>query len=218
MRIVVIGGTGRLGGALVARALAVGHTPVVFGRSVKGVPAGAIAVAGDATDAAALDAAIAGADAVIVALSIPRASPSPFAAVTGPPDLHSRSAAGILAAMARHGVRRIVKVSAQGVGDSAPRAGWGFRALVAVSNLGPAFADHAVADALVRASDRDWTILHPPVLAEGGGGGAVRAGEDVTTGTFTRLPRGDLARWLVDGVGDPSWVRRTVTVAPGAGS
>ena len=214
MRVLVIGGTGRLGRAVVAHALAAGHAPVVFGRSASDAPAGALPVVGDATDAAAVERAFVGVDAAVIALSIPRASASPFAAVTGPADLHSRSARLVLDAMRHHGVRRVIKVSAQGVGSSAGRAGWGFRALVAVSNLAPAFADHAVADALVCASDRDWTVVHPPMLADGGGDGAVNAGEHVQTGTLTRLPRGDLARWLVEALADPGWVRRAVTIGP----
>jgi uncharacterized protein YbjT (DUF2867 family) len=152
---------------------------------------------------------------VAVSLSIPRAGPSPFARVTGPPDLHSRSARLILEAMATHGVQRLLKVSAQGVGPSAARAGWGFRALVAASNLGPAFADHDVADALVAASDRDWTIAHPPVLSDAPGSRTLVAGEQETTGTFTTVSRDDLARWLVAAATDPTWSRRRVTLRPG---
>lgn len=214
MRVVVIGGTGRLGREVVTRCLAAGHTPVMFGRSVTEVAPGAVAAVGDATDAAALGQALAGADAAVIALSIPRATSSPFAAVTGPADLHSRSARLTLEALRHHGVRRVIKVSAQGVGSSAHRAGWGFRALVAVSNLAPAFADHAVADDLICASDRDWTVVHPPMLADGGGDGAVTAGESVQTGTLTRLPRGDLARWLVEALTDGAWVGRRVTIGP----
>jgi uncharacterized protein YbjT (DUF2867 family) len=217
MRWVVFGGTGRTGGRIAAEAAAQGHAVVVVGRSARAdtVPAGAEAVAGDATDPETVSRVVRGADVVAVSLSIPRAGPSPFARVTGPPDLHSRSARLILEAMATHGVQRLLKVSAQGVGPSAARAGWGFRALVAASNLGPAFADHDVADALVAASDRDWTIAHPPVLSDAPGSRTLVAGEQETTGTFTTVSRDDLARWLVAAATDPAWSRRRVTLRPG---
>lgn len=212
MRLVVIGGTGRTGARVAAEAVARGHEVVVVGRSA--APEGPVeAVRGDATDPGVVARAIAGADAVVVSLSIPRASGSPFAQVVGPPDLHSRSAAVLLRAMAEAGVRRLLKISAQGVGPSAPRAGWGFRALVAVSNLAPAFADHAVADALVAEAPLDWTVAHPPMLSDGPGG-PVRAGEDVTTGTFTRLSRDALACWVLDALPDPAWHRRRISLAP----
>jgi uncharacterized protein YbjT (DUF2867 family) len=206
MKVVVIGGTGRTGRRVAEVAAAQGHQVDIFGRSGP--------VPGDATNPADVDRGLAGADAAILCLSIPRAGPSPWAAVVGPPDLHSRSAELVCAALARHGGRRLIKVSAQGVGASAARTGIGFRWLVAASNLRPAFADHALADERVRASGLDWTVVHPPRLADDAATGRVEAGESVTTGTFTVLPRGDLARWVVDALVDPSWVGRTVSIGP----
>ncbi len=217
MKWVIFGGTGRTGVRLAAHAVAAGHAVRIVGRSagvVGGVP-GADAFQADATDEEAVRRAVAGADVVALSLSIPRAGPSPFARVTGPPDLHSRSARAVVAALAGTGAR-LLKISAQGVGPSAPRAGWGFRALVAVSNLGPAFADHAVADDVVAASPLAWTIVHPPALSDGPGTGGVDAGELVTTGTFTTLSRDDLAQWLITAAPDAAWHRRRVTLAPTA--
>jgi uncharacterized protein YbjT (DUF2867 family) len=210
VRVVVLGGTGRTGRQeLVAR----GHAPVVFARSAVSAPEGAEAVAGDALDPGAVHRALERADAVVSAVSIPRAGPSPFARVTGPADLHSRSAEIVLAAMEEFGVGRLVKVSAQGVGDSAPRAGLGFRLLVRVSNLGPAFADHAVADEVVRRSSVAWTVVRPPVLGDGPPI-ELDAGEALVTGTFTRVPRAALARWIVRELEGGAFVGRCVTVAP----
>lgn len=219
MRFVVIGGTGRTGRRIVGEAVDRGHEVVMVGRSAESgtAPEGAEALSADATDRADLERVILRADAVITALSIPRASNSPFAAVTGRPDLHSRTAEMLVDAMERGTCRRLVKISAQGVGDSAERAGWGFRALVAMSNLAPAFADHALADARVAASSLDWTIVRPPVLADSPVTGKVEAGETVETGTFTRLSRADLARWVVDIVPDPAWFRRVVSIRPVTG-
>ena len=216
MRLVVIGGTGRTGRRIVGEAVDRGHEVVMVGRSAESGPVadGAEAISADATDRADLERVVLRADAVITALSIPRASSSPFAAVTGRTDLHSHTAEMLVDAMERGACRRLVKISAQGVGDSAPRAGWGFRALVAVSNLGPAFADHALADARVQASSLDWTIVRPPILADGPVVGRVEAGEAVTTRTFTRLSRADLAKWVVDIVPDPAWFRRVVSIRP----
>src|ERR1700754_153455 len=69
-RIVVIGGTGYAGSAIVAEAAARGHEVTAFSRSL---PASQIEgvdyVQGDATDEAALSSAISGADVVVAALS-----------------------------------------------------------------------------------------------------------------------------------------------------
>ncbi|MGW4946761.1 NAD(P)-dependent oxidoreductase [Actinoplanes sp. NPDC004185] len=69
-RIVVIGGTGYAGSAIVAEAAARGHEVTAFSRSL---PADAVAgvnyVQGDATEEAALSSVISGADVVVAALA-----------------------------------------------------------------------------------------------------------------------------------------------------
>jgi uncharacterized protein YbjT (DUF2867 family) len=212
MRVVILGGTGRLGGAVARAVLQRGHVAVCVGRSATrdAVPEGAEPCAGDVMDAAFLAAAVADADAVVAALSIPRTSRSPFAPVVGPHDLHSQSTRALLAAMP---TGRLLKVSAQSVGDSAPRAGWGFRALVAMSNLRPAFADHAVADELVMASELDWTIVRPPILAPGRRGPLV-ATEDATTWSWTRVGIEDLGEWIAVALESTDTARRVLSIRP----
>jgi uncharacterized protein YbjT (DUF2867 family) len=215
MKILVVGGTGRTGRRIVQAALEAGHETRVLGRSATSetVPPGAIPVAADVLDPRALGEAVAGVDAVVTALSIPRQSRSPFATPTGPPDLHQRATRLLLDAMARHGVARLVKVSAQGVGDSAPRAGLAFRALVAVSHLRGAFADHAVADDLVRASAAQFTIVRPPILVDAPPAGALRAGEDLRTWSWTRVSTGDVAAFVLAVLDDPAFFGRCVTLS-----
>lgn len=218
MDIVVVGGTGRTGRRVAARAVERGHAVVVLGRSARPgdprLPAAARAVTGDALDEAALRAALTGADAVVTALSIPRRSRSVLAPLAGPPDLHSRSTAALLSAMEELSIRRLIKVSAQGVGDSAPRTGWGVRLTIALTNLRPAFVDHARADEMVAGSDLDWTIVRPPVLEDGPARDEVRADEHGVTGTLTRIRTDDVARWIVDALDDPATFRRVLTLVP----
>ena len=104
-----------------------------------------------------------------------------------------------------------MKLSAQGVGDSAPRTGLGFRAIVAVSNVGAAFADHAVADGLVAASAVRWTILRPPRLSDGDDA-EVEGGEDHSTGSFETVPRAAVARFVAAALVDPGLERRVLSV------
>jgi uncharacterized protein YbjT (DUF2867 family) len=216
MRVVVIGGTGRTGRLIVEEAVAAGHEVICYGRSasLETVPKGVIPVAGDATDAAAIHQVLDGADAVITALSIPRKSNSPFSKVLGPDNLHSRSTMLILAAMMAHKVPRIIKLSAQSVGDSAPRAGCLFRLLVMISNLRPAFKDHGIADQLVQKSRSTWTIIRPPVLTDEPASGAVQAAEDLVTSSWTKLSRQDVAKSIVEALDNPSWERRCLSLAP----
>lgn len=69
-RIVVIGGTGYAGSAIVAEAAARGHEVTAFSRSVPDHPVqGVDYIQGDATDEAALASVISGADVVVAALA-----------------------------------------------------------------------------------------------------------------------------------------------------
>jgi putative NADH-flavin reductase len=69
-RIVVIGGTGYAGSAIVAEAAARGHEVVAFSRSLPADPVEGVSyVEGDAIDEAALGSTIAGADVVVAALA-----------------------------------------------------------------------------------------------------------------------------------------------------
>jgi farnesol dehydrogenase len=84
MRVLVTGGTGYLGRAIVSRLAARGHEPVVFARRAREAGLPGAAVDGDICDAAAVARAVAGCDAVIHAaalVSIWQPDPSRFDAV-----------------------------------------------------------------------------------------------------------------------------------------
>lgn len=216
MHLAVFGATGRTGSQIVDEAVSAGHTVRAIGRSAadRDWPTGAEPYAADVLEPDHLDAALDGCDAVVLALSIPRTSRSPFAPLVGPPDLHSRSLQLLLPRLRERSIRRVVKLSAQGVGPSAARAGWLFRALVATSNLRPAFEDHARADALLQASALDWTILRPPMLQAAAAGPGVHPDPDGVTWSWTRVRTGDVAAFAVRCLQDPASHGRTWTLLP----
>ena len=128
MKVLVVGATGRTGRLVVQAAVDAGHHVRAFARSVStsNVPDGVDAVPGDVCDAAAVQAAVQGMDAVIVALSMVRTSDNPWARITTPVDLHTQAAATLIPACEAAGVQRYLTISAHGVGPSRPRAGWAF--------------------------------------------------------------------------------------------
>jgi putative NADH-flavin reductase len=199
MHLLVVGATGRTGREVVLAAVAAGHRVTAFARSAErvGWPPGVRAWAGDALDAADVDAALVGVDAVIVALSMVRASDSPWARILTPRDLHSRAARVLTAAAARHGIGRYVALSAHGVGDAAPRAGWLFLGLVRASNIGVAYADLAVAEDIVRATALPWTVVRPTRLTLGPATGRWVADPALVTSSRAAIPRADVAAFLL---------------------
>ncbi len=106
MKVLVIGGTRGVGRAVVVAAHAAGTRSRCWRATRRGfaVPVtGVRVVAGDAGDAADIERAVAGQDAVVWTVGI--------APTRKPVDVFSRGTQFLLAAMAQHGVRRLICVT-----------------------------------------------------------------------------------------------------------
>ena len=126
MRVLVIGATGGSGRAAVDALVTAGHEVTAFARHATDAFAGRDGVRpvdGDATVAAAVDAAVRGQDAVVVTLGIAEnALRVRLRGSAGTPlDVRSRGTAAVVDAMQRHGVRRLVVQSSYGVGETRDR-------------------------------------------------------------------------------------------------
>src|SRR3954468_23421170 len=122
MKILVIGASQGTGALCVKAALAKGHSVSAFARTPTKLEINHPAlskVAGDFHDAASLRGAVKGHDAVIIC-----ASPSSLGAIKEKPDYFSRGTKYCIDAMKTHGVKRLVILSAHGVGESKPAASW----------------------------------------------------------------------------------------------
>ncbi|GAB2727035.1 NAD(P)-dependent oxidoreductase [Nocardia thraciensis] len=164
MRIVVFGANGPTGRLLVAQALAAGHQVAAVTRKPEVFPLqhDSLEVVGaDALDPAAVDAAVAGRDAVLSVLGVPFGK--------RPITTYSAGVGHIAVAMGRHDVRRLAVVSSSAV-DPHPYADAGFvfnRVLqpYVTRVLGKTlYDDMRRMEDLVRASGLDWTIVRPSGL------------------------------------------------------
>lgn len=155
MRFFVIGANGRTGTQVIDLALARGHQVTAFVRD-KGRIARAherlTVEAGDALDTNALAIALPGHDAVVSALG-----PKSLAKTT----LVRDGAAAMVAAMTRAGLRRLLFVSAATLFDLS------FPASIAKWILRNVAADTAAAEAIIAASNLEWTFARPPRLVPG---------------------------------------------------
>lgn len=120
----------------------------------------------------------------------------------------------IIAAMERAGVRRLIYLSFVGVRDSRRRAGPVIRH-AASRVLRREIADHEAKEALITASGLDWTIVRAPALTSGPATGTWRSGEEIAAaGALPRLPRADVARFMLDQIDDDRFVRRAPILLP----
>lgn len=208
MRLAVFGATGGTGRALVEQARAAGHEVAALARDPArlGEATGVRVVRGDVRDPAAVAATVEESEAVVCCLGTSR--------VPAGDRTHSEGTARIVEAMVGQGVRRLVVVSAFGVGESRTQASFVFaRVILPLFVYRPfAYEDKARQEAVVRASDLDWTIVRPTHLIDAPSRGRTRV-LGARGRFYERIARGDVAAFLLDEVAARRHVREAVAIA-----
>ena len=206
----MFGATGRIGRHVVEQAVAHGHAVVAFVRdpSRLSLPAERLTVVtGDVGDPSAVEAAVDGADAVISAIG-------PKHNTAAEADRVVDGMRNVLAAMERHGVRRLVNLSGGAIrvpGERKPPADAVASAVVRL------LARHVVAAKqrefdLIRRSAVDWVAVRPPRVIDGPLTGSYRAG-DVALGPRSRISNRDVADFLLRQLTDDTYVRQAPFVS-----
>ena len=204
MRLLILGASGGCGRWLARLAAERGHPVTALVRADTAFDAvpGIVVLRGDVTEPGVLDTVLPGHDAVLSALGLRRAGRSPWAPLRSPADLTERTVRHLLPAMRRHGVERLVAISAAGVGDSLARLTWPVRRLVAAGNVAVAYRDLAAMEALLAASDRDWLAVRPVTLTDGPPRNPARA--VARYGLTSTIRRSEVAAWMLDAVVRPA--------------
>jgi putative NADH-flavin reductase len=114
--------------------------------------------------------------------------------------------------MARAGVRRLILVSAFGVGESRRDAPLIPRIMYRVL-LGDIFADKKAAEDNVRRSNFDWTFVYPVLLTDGPMTGAYRVGERLELHGLPKISRADVAHFILTEVGKRAFVRKVAVIS-----
>ena len=209
-KLLVLGATGRTGRLFVEQAVAAGLDVTVLVRNPGNVPPNTRAVrivTGNlVTDSAALHDAVPGQDAVVSTLGVGQSFKSG--------NLISQSAPVIVAAMRQHGVRRLVFMSAFGVGATRRDTPLLPRLFIATL-LRDVYADKQAGEQAILSSDLDWTIVYPVGLTDGPRTGRYQVGERLALTGFPRISRADVADFLLRQVEDRGYLRKGVLIAPG---
>jgi len=201
MKVLVLGATCGTGRLIVRDAVAKGHSVVALVRSKASANLpGLDMIEGDARDESVLMRALDGCDAVISALGTGMG----FRKV----DLLTVATRALVTAMTRHGMHRLVCISALGVGDSRGHGGFVFDRLFLPLLLSHAYKDKEGQEAAIRASSLDWVVVQPAMLTDDPARGSVRAFTDFTTVKGGKIARADVARFVVEQLTTDTWLRR----------
>jgi putative NADH-flavin reductase len=203
VKLFVLGATGPTGLQIVKRALAQGHEVTAFVRDPAKLPftdKNLRVVTGSLPgDARALAEALRGHEAVISSLGLHNALKA-----------HSfiESCMRVLVpAMEQQGVRRLIIVSANGVGDTRKHAPLLPRIMYRLL-LTDIFADKQAGEAIVRASSLDWTIAYPTLLTDGPRTGSCRAGERLELKGLPKISRADVADFVLRQLNDRTFLKK----------
>jgi putative NADH-flavin reductase len=211
----VLGGSGRTGGQIIDYALSKGHTVTALVRDPAKLTAraGLTVVRGTPVNRSDVDGAIDGADAVIVALNSTRRSDTPWAKPVSPPRLMADSVANATGAMTARGIRRIVVVSAFGVGDSLSSAAFPLRWMFTRTNLKYTYADHNLLDTEIRATDTNWTLLRPAALNNKASAGKIAVTDTHGPKPSFSISRAAVAHFAVDVIDAGAHIREAPIIS-----
>ena len=128
--------------------------------------------------------------------------------------LEPNAARNVVAAMRKHGVRRLVVISALGVRESQANAGFFYEHLLMPTLLRGALQDKTrmEADLEAGAGDLDWVLVRPAALTNGELTGNVRVFSAETEEKAHKISRADVAAFLLAQLTSDTYLRQAVTI------
>lgn len=216
MKILLLGATGRTGKLLLSKALERGHqvNVIVRDKTKLAIQNQALEILeGDVTDRALLSEAINGCEAVVSVLNISRKSDFPWAGLRTQENFLENMLQSLLTVMNEQGIRRIIVCSAWGVGDSRKEIpGW-FKWIIDHSNVGKAYAQHEVQEAMLAKSSLDWTAIRPVGLTNSKKLKELRVSQSGEPKPGLMISRKHTAKFMLDALEAGSYIRMTPTIS-----
>jgi putative NADH-flavin reductase len=169
MKILILGATGRTGRLIVEEALKQGYDLNVLVRDKNKISFSSKSITvyqGTSTRRTDLTAAMQGCDLIISALGIVRASDAPWSKLITAPNFISESIKNAIAEADQQGLRRLITISAWGVGETKKQVPFWLRWLIDYTNMGPVYAEHEKEEKLLANSDLNWTAVRPVALSD----------------------------------------------------
>ena len=209
MKVVVFGASGKTGRLLIERAVASGHMVTASVRDPVrlNAPRDSVhVVQGDVLDSASVDQAVANQEAILVALGT--------AARRGSPQVLPHGIRHILDAMERHGVRRILVLSAAGaLHEPAGSIVGSLGLILARAFLPGVYREHRAMLEELRTRNLDWLAVRPVILTNGPWTGRYRVvAVGIPRGGY-RVSRADVADFMIRQLTSDEFVRKMPAIS-----
>ncbi|CAN5869816.1 SDR family oxidoreductase [soil metagenome] len=206
MKLIVFGATGSIGRQVVPQALAAGHhvTAVVRRPAALTIQHKNLTIVrGDGLEPATFASSITGQDAVLSSLGVHDRKPT---------TVYSAGIANIIQVMQSAGVRRLLCISASGL-NPGPRWQRWFAKPILWWILRESYSDLVRMEAVVRASQLDWTIIRPPRLIDGLRTGHYQIATNQQLSHGSKIRRADVADYMLTHLEDRGAYRALVEIA-----
>jgi putative NADH-flavin reductase len=204
MKLAVFGATGGTGKEIVSQALAAGDEVTVLVRDPAKMTLNhdkLYLVIGDVLNSDKVEEALAGSEAVCCSLGN---------TANNPDFVVSDGTRNIIEGMIKQGIKRLVVVTALGVGDSRDQVTLSFKMLMKTV-LRKAYEDKERQEQLVRDSSLDWVIVRPGGLTNGPTTGEYKFGLDPSI-VAGQVSRADVAAFVLQQLTDDTFLHQTPAI------
>jgi putative NADH-flavin reductase len=205
MKLAIFGATGKTGVEVVKQALEKSHILTAYVRNPDRMTVKderIILKSGDVFDPTSVAQAVKGQDAVICVLG----SGSDLKKTT----VRTTGTINIIAGMQEHNVKRLLVVTAMGVGESWDTLSW-INKLFFATLLKTSRDDHETQEAAVKNSKLDWTIIRPSGLQDAPKTGVYEYGENILAEKST-IARADVADLILNELEQNLLIGKAVTI------
>ncbi len=206
MKIVVIGASGRTGLQVLKHLDGSRHEVTAFVRNPAKLPnlnLRLAIVAGDVRDAAAMEKAVLGQDAVIATIG---------ANTFKIDDTQESFMRNLVRAMNKEGIKRVVNLSAMAAGDSLEGTAFFMRRIMMPFLLHNTYDDKNKGEVYLFNSDLDYINVRPGRLNDGPAVGGVKAALTYSGLNDRTMSREDLAIFMIAQLERQEWVRKSVLI------
>ncbi|WP_341347717.1 NAD(P)H-binding protein [Paenibacillus sp. FSL H3-0469] len=209
-KILILGASGRTGRLILDYALRKGYKVNALVRNPDKIQPreGLTLFKGTPENPEDIDHAMEGTQGVLVALNNVRTSDFPWAKQVSPPRFMANAVKGTVIAMEKRGLRRIVIISALGVGDSFSTAPILLRWLEKYTNVGKTYDDHNWVDQEIRDTDTDWTLVRAVGLSNSDKSKTLQVTEVGGPKPALIISRMNVAKFAVDALENDAYIHK----------